>query len=305
MDIKARFFGRGISQAGMPPVANSRLTDPPVLGLLFAKPFEFDVEMLTKYLHEYHEELSSATAELQFMPPQPGTDPNAPTALIGLIAWGRHVVKVVGYNNVMAFEVVDKCVRPGHYDPALKEEAYGHAAHVTLFYAGYDPDPIEQYVVLSATAAAFTRFGALVVLNEAGRTSIPAMALLPHVEDDGNILHTLRTFPIPMLYAGFVKLEIDGLPGIWMRTYGCPQLGLSDLAFYAETHGKGVATFNLFAELLAHLRETNNPFAPGDLLNVGEGMNLRVRERTADEWFLESNGQLLVVEPVAGEEAKV
>lgn len=303
MDLRDRFFGRGVPQFGGLPVANRRLTDPPGFAVLFPSAPGLDADALTTVLRDYHPELAEATAELLAVPQQPGADPTAPPTTIGLIGWGRHVVKVVGFDSPMPAGAVERCVQPAHYEPALKEEAYRHAAHVLLFYAGYDPDPLEQHVALAAAAAGLAHFGAMVVLNEVARTSIPALALLPHVEDNGDTLRTLRQFPLPLLYAGFVKVEAEGEPGVWMRTYGCRAFNLPDLALRADGHHQGSATFNLFANLLAHLRESGKPFVPGDTLNVGEDMYLRVRERTPAEWFLELDGELLVVEPIPPAEA--
>ena len=105
---------------------------------------------------------------------------------MGLVGWGRHVIKVVGFDGPMPVSVLDRTVGVSHYDPALQEAAYGHASHVLLFYAGYETDVLEQHVALAATAAALTRFGALVTVNETAHTSVPAPALLPHEEDGGD-----------------------------------------------------------------------------------------------------------------------
>ncbi len=288
MDLKDRFFGKGTPELGGLPVANNRIADPPGFALLFSGQPDLNADMLTEILRDYHTELASATAEFR----------KEPANAIGLIGWGRHVVKVVVFNTPMPMESVLKCVQPAHFDPALKEEAYRHAAHALLFYAGYETDPLEQHVALAAAAAGLTHFGGLVVANEMGRSAIPALALLPHEEDNGDTLKTLRTFPLPLLYAGFVKIEIDNEPGVWMRTYGCQAFKLPDLAIHADTHNQGTATFNLFANMLTYLRENGQAFHPGDTINVGEGMNLHLRERTADEWFLESEGTMLVLERV-------
>lgn len=294
MTVRDRFFGKGTAKVGELPVANPRLTDPPGFGVLYELQPSLSADGLTRALRDYHPDLAGATAELF----QEGA------TTLGLIGWGRHVVKFAIFDRPMPPEAVEKCVVPAHYDPALKEAAARHVAHVMLFYTGYEEDPHEQHVALAAAAAAVAHNGALVVVNEAGRTSIPAVALLPHEEDNGDTLRTLRTFPIPLLYAGFVKIELDGEPGVWMRTCGCHALNLPDLAFLADDHGQGTATFNLFSGVLAQVREQKITFQPGDVLNLGEGMYLRLRERTESEWFLESEGQMLVAERVVAEEVR-
>jgi hypothetical protein len=299
MDIQDRFFGRGTSAPGVP-VANPKLDDPPGLVLLFPAPPGLDAGAIAASLREYHPELAAVTVELQQLPPQPGQPP----ATIGLIAWGPHVVKLVVADTRAPEPVIEQCVQPAHYDPAIKEQAYRHAAHVRLFYAGYEPDRLERHVARAAAAAGLVPLGAVAVLNEAGRTSVPAVALLPHPDDPGDTMQTLRSFPIPLLYAGFVKLEVEGESGVWMRTYGCSAVGLPDFSLRAEAHSQGSAVFNLFANMLAHLRETGEKFAAGDSLSVGEGMYLRLRSPNPAEWFLESDGRMLVAEPITAEEAK-
>ncbi|MBA4190059.1 MAG: hypothetical protein C0467_18905 [Planctomycetaceae bacterium] len=293
MDLKDRFFGKGTPKLGEPPVANNRLAKPPAFAILFSDVPDINPDALAHILRDYHTDFAGVTAE--FVREGANT--------LGLIGWGRHVVKVVVFNTAMPTEAVVNCVQPAHYDPQLKQEAYQHKAHALLFYAGYETDSLEQHVALAATAAGLTHFGGLVVLNELGHSSMPALALLPHEEDNRDTIGSLRKFPIPLLYAGFVKIELDGEPGVWMRTYGCEALQLPNLAIHADAHNQGGATFSLFANILAHLREKGKSFQPGDTIALGEGMYLHVRVRTQDEWFLESEGTMLVLERTTEAEA--
>lgn len=308
MDLKDRFFGKGTAEPGGPPVANLSLSHPPSFQLLYPAPLELNAEALTQALREYHAELAQATGELVKVPAPPplpdgvsrpgGTTP----AVMGLVAWGRHVVKVVGFDGPMATGVLDKCVGPAHYDPELKEAASRHVAHVVLHYAGYDPDALEQHVALAATAAALTRFGALVTMNETAHTSVPAPALLPHEEDQGDTLGSMRKLPLLFLYAGLVVIEPDSDSGLWIRTYGCGAFSLPDLAIRASGD-QGTEMFHLLSNILAYLRESGETFLPGDTMQTSDRQYLRVRDRTRNEWFLESDGRILVVEPISAEEA--
>jgi hypothetical protein len=303
MDLKDRFFGNGTPAPGGPPVANTRLQNPPALALLFPAVPDLKPDALAAALRGYHADLASATAELFDVPPGPGGAPDASLAVMGLLAWGKHVVKLVGFGSPMPAEAVERCVEPAHYELALKQEARKHAAHVLLFYAGYESDPLEQFVALSAAGAALAQFGALMVLNEAAHTSVPAVVLLPHEEDAGDPLAGLRGLPLIFLYAGFVRMQVEGEPGLWMRTHNCHAFGLPDLARRAASHTETEETFHLFANLLAHQREKGEVFIPGDRMNVGEGQFLQLREPAATEWFLENPGPLLVAEPITPEEA--
>jgi hypothetical protein len=131
---------------------------------------------------------------------------------------------------------------------------------------------------------------------------VPAAVLHPHEEDDGNLLASLRGFPLPFLYCGFVKLEVEGTPGVWMRTYGAHRLGLPDFALHATGHEQGSFVFEVFSNMLAYLRQTGKQFAPGNTMQVGENMYLRLRARTTEEWYLESEGEMLVAERIAATE---
>ncbi|MDB5309612.1 MAG: hypothetical protein JWO38_3814 [Gemmataceae bacterium] len=306
MDLHDRFFGRGTPTLGGPPVANPAIERPLSLQLLFDAPLDLDPDALTLALRTYHPELAAATAELLAVPRQGPPDGHPENdsgpGLIGLVGWGRHVVKLIGVNGPMPENVVELCVRPAHYDDELKQDAYRAAAHVLLYYAGYEDDPLERYVALAAAAGALARFGGVVVMNEDARTSVPAAVLLPHDEDEGDMLTSLRSFPIPFLYGGFVKLEVEGVPGVWMRTYGNSQLGLPDLAFHAGDHHEGTFAFNTFGNMLEYLRDSGRPFAPGHTMQVGPDTYFRLRDPAEGECYLESDGEMLVCERITAAE---
>ena len=42
-------------------------------------------------------------------------------------------------------------------------------------------------------------------------------------------------------------------------------------------------------------------FVPGDTIQTGEGRFLRLREPKPHEWFLESEGRILIAEPATAE----
>jgi hypothetical protein len=301
-DLLDRFFGKGVPRIGGPAVANPRLADPVGMQLLFDCPLELDAGEVTKALRDYHPDMAEATAELYAVPPLEKPAPGGiEPSLMGLLAWDRHVVKLVGFATPMPADAVKACIQPAHFDPEFKKIAYEHESHVMLYYAGYDHDPLEQYVALAATAGAVAYFGATFVLNETGRTAVPAAVLHPHDEDGGNVLASLRKFPLPFLYCGFVKLEVEGTPGVWMRTYGCHRFGLPDFAFRAPGHEAGSVTFEWFSNLLAYLRHSGKQFAPGDTMRVGAADYLRLRPRAQEEWYLESEGEMLVAERISAD----
>jgi hypothetical protein len=298
--LQDRFFGKSEPQLGGPVVANPRLTDPPSFQLLFSVPLVLDANSLTQALRDYHPELAQATAEfLTFSQQTSATDSssNSPT-ILGLAGWGRHAIKLVGFNTPLSATKVKECVQTSHYQQDLKEEAYRHVAHVVLHYAGYEPDPLEQHVALAAVAASLANFGAIVVMNETAHTSIPAMAFQPHEEDQGDTLSAIRNLPLPIIYAGFVLIEIEDVPGVWMRTYGCHAFRLPDLALWAEHHHQASSILDLFSNMLNYLRSSAKSFAPGDTMGIGDGQFFQFRARTTDEWFLESGGEMLILETI-------
>jgi len=299
MDFFDRFFGRGVPEPDADPVANPRLESPLSLQLLFDAPLDLDGDALALMLRTFHEELGDAKAEIvdisKVDPPQEVAEEEPPTFL-GLVGWGKQVVKLVGFNFPMPRTPVEACVRPAHIAGEIKQAAYDHSSHALLYYAGYETEPHEQYVGLAAVAAGLARLGAMIVMNEPARTAIPAVALLPHDDDPGDFMQMLRTLPIPLLYGGFVKLEVDEVPGVWMRTFGNHLLQLPDLAYHAPGHEDGANIFEVFGHMLDYLRESGRTFAPGDTMQVGRDFHLTLRDRTTSEWYLESDGEMLVAE---------
>jgi hypothetical protein len=221
---------------------------------------------------------------------------------LGLFAWGRHVVKFVGFTEPMPADAVKACVQPAHFAANFKQLAYEHKSHAMLYYAGYERDPLEQYAALAAAAACVAWFGGSFVLNEAARTAIPAPVLHPHEEDAGDMLAALRGLPLLLIYCGFVYFEVEGEAGLWARTYGCHRLGLPDFA--ARTERAGVEfTFQAFNHMLAYLRETGKEFGPGSRMQLADDAFFRLRARTPEEWYLESEGEMLVAERIGEGEA--
>jgi hypothetical protein len=302
-DLLDRFFGRGVPRLGGPPVADARQDDPVGLQLLFGEPLALDAGEVQKALRDYHPDMAAATAELL---PLPADDPAATADdpfLLGLFGWDRHVVKVVGFADPMPADAVRACVRPAHLDPQFKQLAYAHRSHAMLYYAGYDRDPLEQYVAVAAAAGALAYFGGTFVLNEIARTAVPAAVLHPHEEDGGDMLGALRRLPLLLVYCGFVHFEVEDTPGVWMRTHGAHRFGLPDFATRADSRDPIRFTFELFNNLFAYLRETGNRFTPDARFQLDADLFYRLRARTTDEWYLESPGEMLVAERITAAEA--
>ncbi|MEZ6142415.1 MAG: DUF4261 domain-containing protein [Zavarzinella sp.] len=201
----------------------------------------------------------------------------------------------------MPAEPVESCIAPSHYPKKLKNRARAHSSHVLLYYVGYVKSPHEQYVALASVAGALSQLGAIVVLNEDACTSFPAAAL-SGADISGDIVELLRTLPLLVLYCGFVKYEVEGTSGVWMRTYGAHLLALPDFAVYASDHEEGQKYFDIFENIFSYLWESDAQLKAGHTMQVGTTEYLRFRKRTKKEYFLDSEGELLVVEIIGPDE---
>ena len=277
-------------------VANPAIQRSPSYQLLFSGKFDLDENAVAQAIRSYHPSLARARAELLDVTLD-DAPPEQEQSVIGLAGWGNHVIKMVGFKLPIPQNVFDTCVRPAHFSQQLKEDAKQHQSHVLLYYAGYESDPLEQFVAMTVVASALARFDGILLLNESGRSAFPAAALVVE-EPQPDSLDMLRAMPIPLLYSGFVKIEIEDQPGVWMRTFGNSYLNLPDLSFKAEGHHQGSEIFDLFANMLAYVRESGKQFAPGHTMQVGDEVYMRLRAPTEDEWFLESDGKMLVTEKI-------
>jgi hypothetical protein len=122
------------------------------------------------------------------------------------------------------------------------------------------------------------------------------------LDSESDIMELLRELPLPILYCGFVKLEVEGVPGVWMRTYGAPLLGLPDLAGHATGHEEGQRYFDMFDSIFRYLRESSARLAAGDTSQIDEKEYLRFRAPNEEEGFLRSDAELLVVETISRDE---
>lgn len=272
---------------------------PPVgLQVLFHDPLDLDADALTACLRS-HPELAAVRVELVRVADVPAaatlvSADGPPAAVLGLVEWGAHRVRLAGFDAPMPYGPVEACVGPAMVAPPVKQDAKLHESHALLYYAGTHPDPLERYVALGAVASALARLDAIVVLNEEARTAVQALDLIPDEGED--LLRTLRGLPLPYLYAGFVKLDVGDPDRPWVRTFAAHRLGLPDLARHLESHRETSRAFRVFAGMLGYLRQSGERFEPGDGIDLGGEGKLRLRAPTESEWYLESEGTMLVVE---------
>ncbi len=275
--------------------------DPQSFQLLFPGPLDLDADGLEIILRDYHPAFEAVRVELGEVKANPAlaalvSADGPPASVLGEIVWPAHRILLAGFDAPMPHGPVAACVPTAMMPDELKADAIAHGAHVLLYHAGDHPDPFERCVALGAVAGALARFGAVVTLNEEARAAVPAFDLTP--EDGEDILATLRGLPIPYLYGGFAKLDVGDPDRPWARTFACHRLGLPDLARHLPGHDRTAETFKLFGGLLGYLRTTGERFQPGDTLDLGDG-KLTLRAPAEREWWLESPGETLVVEPGA------
>jgi len=291
-----KFFGRRKPEERAPEhlVANPAIEQPLSLQLLFSETQPFDSADLSRALRAFDRSTSAGRCEIDDELGREGK-------VFGLAGWRRHVVRFLGFDVPMPSHVVELCIAGAHYPGDLKQRAREHRAHVMLFYAGYEASPLEQYVALGVVAAVLGRKAGLVVLNEAGHTSLP-IGMLHDIAASKNSCALLRELPLPYLYCGFVKHEVEDVRGVWMRTYGAPRLGLPDFAAHAAGHHEGQRYFDIFESVFRYALESGAHLSRGHTMQVGKKEYMRLRAPKLNESFLVKNGVLFVMEIIGADE---
>ncbi|MEZ9540004.1 DUF4261 domain-containing protein [Shewanella sp. 10N.286.51.B8] len=288
MSIISRLFGKKetVFENGL--VANNQIDNPLSLQVLFSGIFDLDNTELGHSFRSYHPSLSDAKFEIDEELKNNGTP-------IGMIGWNKHVIQVVGFDQPMPSESLESCITPSHYAQDLKDRARAHESHLILYYKGYDSNPINQYASMALVAGFLSRVGAIVITNESALTSFPAKALCGD-EVDGDIVELLGTLPLPVLFCGFVKYEIEGINGVWLRTYGAPQLGLADMASLVEDHSFSQNILDIFNNVFCYLLKSGAQFSEGNTMQVGDDVYMKLRLPSDTEYFLVSEHGLFVAE---------
>jgi len=285
--VWSRFFGhKDVPVDSIALIANKDIQNPPSLTVVFEGPLKIDPIALGQALRRYHASLRSARVDLA---------PDSPQ-VFGLAGWDKHVVRLVGFDAPFPPEALEPCVAPAHYPQETKDQVRQHRSHVILYYAGFDEDPLERYIALAAVAGSLAEVGGgVAVLNEHGRTSLPA-ALLTREELGAETLEILRAFPLTALFCGFVKYDVENVPGVWMRTYGADVFGLPDFAVLAQGHHEGQQYSDMFNNILGYLRQSGAEMAAGHTMQIGKARYMKVRDPVASEYFLQGPGTVLVAE---------
>jgi hypothetical protein len=251
--------------------------EPAGLQVLFVGLPDVPVDALRAALREYHPSLADVSVE-------PGE-----------VVWGDHRVRYLLYPEPMPSDAVSACLNPALLPADVKADAQRHRGHAVLYYAGSHPEPLEQLVAVGTVAGAMARFDAIVTLNEEARTAVLAIALTPD-EPTEDMLAVMRALPLPFLWGGFAKFELSDRPGLWIRTFANPRLGVPNLARWVPSHEFGEVTFQLFGAIAAYLRSTGLAFETGELIRIDDDQAYTLRDPQPEEWWLDSRGPLVVLE---------
>lgn len=292
MSFLSRFFGRNDKKEDTTAttlIANPNKTSNLIsLQIVFKGNISIDEAQLEQVLRKLDPSMKQASCQ---------RDPQIET-FFGLAGWGKHVIQMVGFEVPFPEEHLEACVAPSHYPAKQKEQIRHHDSHLLLWYAGYDDNVQEQYIALTMVAAALAQFNALAVLNEHAHTSLP-IAVVSEIVSAGSMDMLRHGLPLTMLFCGFVKYEVDGVNGVWMRTYGAETFSLPNFAVLAHGHDEGQKYSDIFNNALNYLLESGAEMVAGHTMESADGTIMRLREPKADEYFLDGPDTVLVVEITA------
>jgi hypothetical protein len=262
--------------------------DPLHLQVLFPQPVWLTADALTSRLRELHPSLAQAHVEIMTGALVPGSDQ---LAQLARVRWEKHTVHVGFFETPMPPGMLEQTVDFALLDETLRARARAHTAHAVIVYKGEEKDPLEQYTVLAKIVAALVPLGAIVAVNPNGFTSYPAHDLTARPgEDLDEMLHTL---PLMALFVGFVRVQVAGVKGIWIRTCGAPLLDMPDLAMHTRDYEEGPRAFLIFKNIFAAMRDSGVRFSPGDMVDDGE-VQWKFRKPRGKEGFLHSSRMLVL-----------
>ena len=284
MSLFARLFGKKSKDS--PIAENTNIKQSIGLSVVFKGPLNFDKDKLLDKLRFLDSSITNVDYE------RPAED--LEQGVFALVSWGKHVVKLIGFNAPFPADVLETCVAPAHYSQDIKDQIRKNDSHVILYYKGNDEDVSEQYLALTRLAACFDEFNALAVINEDAHSSLPTNVLSDLLSDENSAKSLCDC--LPLFFCGFVKYILEDAKGVWMRTYNADAFGLPDFAVLANNHDEGSYYFDMFGNILSYLRQSGATMNPGDTMEIGDNKMLSLRAPQEDEYFLKDKGNVLVVE---------
>lgn len=293
MSIFSRLFGNNKAinnQADKRPtttnqiMVNTHLVDNLGFIVLFDRPTCFSIGNLTFVLQQFSSEMKDCqVTELLTVDKKQRR-----------IAWNQHIIELNHCAKCVHKEILDICVEPAAYASEEKVLAYQHQEYVELRYVGYETNALKQYIALTCVAAALGELKATTIINERAHTSLPIsyfLRIIPPLR-----LEYIYSLPVLALYCGFIKYHIPGNYGTWLRTYGASRIELPDLAVQIDPLKQIPFYYNLFSMLYCYIWDTGAQLNVGDNIELNDNQHIYLRSAKPDEFFLENDGLLLVME---------
>ena len=94
-------------------MANPDITHPLSLQVLFYDPLRVDFDRLAEAFRSYHNSMSGVRCEID---PELMRD----SKVLGMVGWGMHVIRLVGFDAPYPANIVEACVAASHYPQELK-----------------------------------------------------------------------------------------------------------------------------------------------------------------------------------------
>lgn len=189
---------------------------------------------------------------------------------------------------------LEEAIAGGQYGADIKKAAREHRAFIEICLLSENLPVLDRMAILGGLAGALTDSGSLVVAHKAAHSSLPAAALARD-EAHRDPMNIIRAIPPPLLFCGFVKYEVEGLPGIWMRTLRADLIGLPDFAANVPDHDWGNKVLETITSLYGHIEQTGAVFHPGDTASLSADVNLTFEAPNPELEFLAARSDLLVI----------
>ncbi len=215
---------------------------------------------------------------------------NNPDRFLGELRFADHLVQIAGLSNPLPQDIMDRTVHVSPWQPQIRAAMRQHRSHLSLVYAGMDPNPIEQMIALYRTAAALQNENLLGIVNENAWTAHPPADFL-----GPDHLASYRDQIPFILWVGYVKFYLDR-ESYWLVTKGQHIFDVPDLASLVTDAAAEEQTINRFTEIFYYIYENDVAVVAGDTLELAStGETLALKEVTEHpEWLMGPSGTLVV-----------
>jgi hypothetical protein len=213
-----------------------------------------------------------------------------PDRFLAELHFGEHLIQVAGLPNPLPQAVIDHTVHVSPWQPQIRAAMRQHRSHLSLVYAGADPDPAGQMIALYRAAAALQNENLLGIVNENAWTAHPPADFL----DADHLSSYHDQFPF-ILWIGYVKFYLDR-ESYWLVTKGQHIFDVPDLASLVTDAAEEEQTINRFTEIFYYIYENDVAVVAGDTLELAStGEELALKEVIEHpEWLMGPSGTLVV-----------